>query len=43
MYLGMTVMLLLMNAVFIPFEESRLCEIFGQQYSEYARHVKRWL
>jgi len=34
---------LLMSTVFIPFEERRLSEIFGQQYTEYRRRVRRWL
>jgi len=37
------VFFLLMNSVFIPFEERRLSEIFGQQYTEYRRRVRRWL
>ncbi len=34
---------LLMNAVFIPFEERRLSEIFGAQYVEYCGRVRRWI
>lgn len=33
----------LMNAVFVPFEEHRLSEIVGQRYAEYRRRVRRWL
>jgi len=33
----------LMGAVFVPFEEQRMSEIFGQQYTEYRRRVRRWL
>jgi protein-S-isoprenylcysteine O-methyltransferase Ste14 len=33
----------LMNRVFIPFEERRLAEIFGAQYGEYRQQVRRWL
>ena len=34
---------LAMNAVFVPFEERRLSEIFGQQFNAYRRCVRRWL
>lgn len=34
---------LLMNSVFIPFEERRLASIFGRQYAEYRSRVRRWL
>jgi protein-S-isoprenylcysteine O-methyltransferase Ste14 len=34
---------LLMNAVFIPFEERRMCEIFGAEYVAYCGRVRRWI
>jgi len=34
------VFFLLMNAVFIPSEEQRMSEIFGQQYTEYRSRVE---
>jgi protein-S-isoprenylcysteine O-methyltransferase Ste14 len=34
---------LLMNFTFIPFEERRLLNTFGEPYAAYARRVKRWL
>lgn len=33
----------LMAAVFVPFEEQRMSEIFGVQYTEYRQRVRRWL
>jgi protein-S-isoprenylcysteine O-methyltransferase Ste14 len=35
--------LVLMSAVFIPFEENRLREAFGETYERYIRDVRRWL
>ncbi len=32
-----------MNFVTIPFEEARLREIFGEDYAEYCRTVRRWI
>jgi protein-S-isoprenylcysteine O-methyltransferase Ste14 len=32
-----------MSAVFIPYEESRLREAFGDEYLSYARTVRRWM
>jgi len=32
-----------MNFVTIPFEEARLREIFGQEYANYCRRVRRWI
>jgi protein-S-isoprenylcysteine O-methyltransferase Ste14 len=34
---------LVMNTVFVAFEERRLSEIFGEQYEKYCRKVRRWL
>jgi protein-S-isoprenylcysteine O-methyltransferase Ste14 len=35
--------LLYLNLVVIPLEESRLVEVFGAEYEEYRRRVRRWL
>jgi protein-S-isoprenylcysteine O-methyltransferase Ste14 len=32
-----------MNFVTIPFEEARLREIFGEDYGDYCRRVRRWI
>jgi protein-S-isoprenylcysteine O-methyltransferase Ste14 len=32
-----------MNSGVIPFEERSLRQIFGQEYSEYCRRVRRWV
>lgn len=37
------VFFVLMNTIFIPFEEQRLSTIFGQRYAEYSGRVRRWL
>ncbi len=31
------------NAVVIPFEEARLRELFGTQFGDYCRRVRRWI
>jgi protein-S-isoprenylcysteine O-methyltransferase Ste14 len=36
------VFLLTMNALFIPLEEKKLASIFGQEYLDYKRRVRRW-
>jgi protein-S-isoprenylcysteine O-methyltransferase Ste14 len=33
----------LMSLVFIPFEEQRLRQVFGEAYDSYARRVRRWI
>lgn len=37
------VFMLVMNFVFIPFEERRLSTLFGQSYLDYKSRVRRWL
>jgi len=32
-----------MNFITIPFEERRLSEIFGEDYADYCRRVRRWI
>ena len=34
---------LIISAVFIPYEEQRLKEIFGKQYENYQKRIRRWL
>ena len=36
------VMAPLLNYYFIPFEEAMLSDVFGSQYADYERHVRRW-
>ena len=33
----------LMSLVFIPYEEGRLREAFGETYAAYSSRVRRWL
>ncbi len=33
----------LCNFVFIPFEEAKMQRQFNDQYTEYRRHVRRWI
>ena len=32
-----------MSQVFIPFEEQRLRQVFGESYDSYTRRVRRWI
>lgn len=34
---------LLVNFVFVPFEETKMARQFGHQYTEYRARVRRWL
>ncbi|GAB6047898.1 isoprenylcysteine carboxylmethyltransferase family protein [Methyloparacoccus murrellii] len=34
---------LIINRIHIPYEETRLTDIFGEDYSRYTRDVNRWL
>lgn len=34
---------LVLNFVFIPFEEQKLTNIFGQSYLDYGNRVRRWI
>jgi protein-S-isoprenylcysteine O-methyltransferase Ste14 len=34
---------LLIQRVVIPFEETRMRELFGEQYEQYCRRVNRWI
>ena len=34
---------LLVNFVFVPFEEAKMARQFGTQYTEYCARVRRWL
>jgi protein-S-isoprenylcysteine O-methyltransferase Ste14 len=44
-FLGVALALhfLVLNFVFIPFEENKLTGIFGGQYAEYNNSVRRWI
>jgi protein-S-isoprenylcysteine O-methyltransferase Ste14 len=42
-FLAPAAFLLLMNAVFIPFEENRMSLLFGEQYASYRHRTRRWL
>ncbi|MDO8842426.1 MAG: isoprenylcysteine carboxylmethyltransferase family protein [Methanocalculus sp.] len=35
--------IVIIELLFIPEEEQRLEEIFGEEYREYKRHVRRWI
>ena len=35
--------LVIVRIIFIPFEEKMLEEIFGKQYQEYKKQVRRWI
>jgi protein-S-isoprenylcysteine O-methyltransferase Ste14 len=35
--------LFIINDVFIPFEEQNMQQLFGEQYVDYQRRVRRWL
>ncbi len=41
--LAPVVFFLIMDKVFIPYEEEKLHKTFGTQYSEYIREVRRWI
>jgi len=34
---------MIIHFVFIPFEEERMHEIFGEQYAKYKRKVRKWI
>jgi len=42
-YLASVVFFLVINQVFCPFEEKKLAETFGEEYSSYRSKVGRWL
>ncbi len=43
LYVAAATYFCLFNFGFIPFEEAKLQRIFGEQYTEYRRRVRRWL
>ena len=43
MFIAPVGFVLLMSWVFIPYEEQRLGEAFGEAYREYSTKVRRWL
>jgi protein-S-isoprenylcysteine O-methyltransferase Ste14 len=34
---------LIIDKVFIPYEEKKLVEVFGEDYSDYAKKTRRWI
>lgn len=38
-----TVLFVILNRFYIPFEENRLADEFGRKYHEYKRSVRRWI
>jgi len=42
LFLAPLAFFLTINAVVIPREERKLMKIFGQKYSDYKNHVRRW-
>lgn len=43
LYLAAVIYFCILNFVFVPFEESKLTRIFGEQYTAYRSKVRRWL
>ena len=42
-FISPVVFVVLMEALFIPFEEENMERIFGSEYTEYKRRVRRWI
>lgn len=42
-FLSPLIFFLVMNNYFVPFEEKLMEKIFGKQYSNYKKKVRRWL
>lgn len=42
-FLAAATYFVILNSVFIPFEEQKLAATFGADYLEYKRRVRRWL
>ncbi len=42
-YLSASVFFLIINRFFCPYEENKLSDIFGDQYLNYQRSVRRWI
>jgi len=42
-FVSPTLFFILMELIFIPFEEKNLERIFGREYIEYRNQVRRWL
>jgi len=43
MFLAPLTFLLIINRIFIPYEERKMEDLFGQTYLDYKRRVRRWL
>ncbi|MHA1947268.1 MAG: methyltransferase family protein [Candidatus Hodarchaeales archaeon] len=43
MFLFPVALLLILNFIYIPIEETRLQEIFGEKYLIYKKKVRRWI
>ncbi|MCY4217363.1 MAG: isoprenylcysteine carboxylmethyltransferase family protein [Flavobacteriaceae bacterium] len=42
-FIGVIIFFIITDVWYIPFEEKRLGEIFGEEYVEYKSNVRRWL
>jgi len=42
-FISPIIFVVLIELLFIPFEEKNLERIFGKRYGEYKNHVRRWL
>lgn len=42
-FLAVAIYFIILNSVFVPFEEQKLEGAFGSQYIEYKERVRRWL
>ena len=43
MFLAPVTFLLIIDRTFIPYEEKKMEDLFGQTYLEYKHRVRRWL
>ncbi|MBI4490561.1 MAG: isoprenylcysteine carboxylmethyltransferase family protein [Deltaproteobacteria bacterium] len=41
-FLGVVIYFVILNRVFVPFEEQKLESTFGSEYLEYRRQIRRW-
>jgi len=43
LFIAMALFFLVMNGIFIPFEERRMKSLFGENYGKYYKRVRRWI